>query len=600
MTIAGSMGLNSHSQGLVIARALFMLLFSRSRLIFLRRFLSAPGRELTAAQLRPWFAFAMIYALGCVALALRQAFASEYLLADDVREHVFWMFRFIDPRLFPHDQIADYFQSLAPSGYAGLYWLLTRVGIDPLQASKLLPSFLSVVAVGYFFALAARVFRSPAVATFAAILFCQCLWSNSDLSSATPRAFFYPLFVAFLYYDVRGSRLGILVAVGLEGIFFPPAALLSLGVLGLDLVRWEKPFRLYLVKSARPYVIFAAAFALTLACIWPYLHNVGTFGPLVTYSQARQMPEFGPWGRVPFFFPSFWDYWVRGNAGIHTPPARPPWFLAAFLWPVLRYLPNQFPLLKAMPRGARPMIQMVGAGLALFFTAHLLLFRLYLPNRYTQPTMRVLFTLAAAGVVLALVDAALRWAETRRRLASVAALGLSAILFGLILGFPLLLSNFPIASYVKGTDAELYRFFLRQPLTSRIASLADEANNLPTFCRRSITVGAECAVPFHPAFYLPLRERGLQLARAQYSGDRDVVRECVREQQIDFWLLDRNAFSRDYARGSRLLRQLSMSSPREVLGAVQGVTPILQRPPPGSVVYEDAKFVVLDARRLTL
>src|ERR1044071_5137757 len=115
MTIAGSMGLNSYSQGLVIARALFMLLFSRSRLIFLRRFLSAPGRELTAAQLRPWFAFAMIYALGCVALALRQAFASEYLLADDVREHVFWMFRFIDPRLFPHDQIADYFQSLAPS-----------------------------------------------------------------------------------------------------------------------------------------------------------------------------------------------------------------------------------------------------------------------------------------------------------------------------------------------------------------------------------------------------------------------------------------------------------------------------------------------------
>lgn len=542
----------------------------------------------------------MIYALGCVALALRQAFASEYLLADDVREHVFWMFRFIDPRLFPHDQMADYFQSLAPSGYASLYWLLTRVGIDPLLASKLIPSALSLVAVGYFFALAARVFRSPAVATFAAILFCQCLWSNSDLSSATPRAFFYPLFVAFLYYDMRGSIPGVLIAVGLEGVFFPPAALLSLGVLGLDCLRWEKRFKIVLVKDARTYVVFAAAFVLTLACMWPYLHSVGTFGPLVTYAQARQMPEFGPGGRVPFFFPSLWDYWVGGNAGIHTPPTRPPWFLAAFLWPLLRYFPNRFPLLKTVPRGARPMTQMIGAGLALFFTAHLLLFRLYLPNRYTQPTMRVLFTLAAAGVVLALIDAALRWAETRRRLASAAAIGLSAILLGLILGFPLLISNFPAASYVKGTDPELYRFFARQPLTSRIASLSDEANNLPTFCRRSITAGAECAVPFHPAFYLPLRERGLQLARAQYSADWNVVQECVRDQQIDFWLLDRNAFSRNYARSSRLLRQLSMSVPHEVLGATEGTAPVLQQPPPGSVVYEDAKFVVLDARRLAL
>ena len=57
------------------------------------------------------------------------------------------------------------------------------------------------------------------------------------------------------------------------------------------------------------------------------------------------------------------------------------------------------------------MSQVVGAALLLFATAHLLLFRLYLPNRYTQPTMRVLLALAAGGVMLALVDAALRRVE---------------------------------------------------------------------------------------------------------------------------------------------------------------------------------------------
>lgn len=580
-----------------------MPLFSRSRLTSLGGYLSATEGELTAAELRPWFAFALVYAAGCAALALWQVCASEYILADDVREHVFWMFRFVDPRLFPNDPTADYFQSLAPSGYSTLYWLLARAGIDPLIASKLLPSLLSLIATGYFFALAGRVFRSPAVATLAAILFCQCLWSNSDLASATPRAFFYPLFVAFLYYDIRGSMLGVLTTVGLEALFFPPVALLSLGVLALNCLRWEKRFRLALVKSGRPYIVFTAAFGLTLTCLWPYLHSVGAFGPLVTYAQARQMPEFGPDGRVPFFFQSLWGYWVGGNGGIHTPPTRPPWFLAAFLWPVLRLFPNQFPLLNAVPRGARPMAQMAGAGLLLFLAAHLFLFRLYLPNRYTHPTMRVLLTLAAGGVLLALVDAALRWAETRseqrRSFSKVAAVGLSSILLGLVLGVPLLVPKFPTASYVKGAHADLYRFFVRQPLTTRIASLSDEANNLPTFCRRTLIVGAECAVPFHPAYYLPLRDRGLQLARAQYSADPSVVQQCVRDQKIDFWLLDRSAFSPTYAQGSRLLRQLSMSVPHEVLGSVKGVTPVLQHPPQGSVAFENAKFLVIDAHRLT-
>ncbi len=241
----------------------------------------------------------MLYAAGCAFLALRQAFASEYTLADDVREHVFWMFRYVDPGLFPHDPMADYFQSLAPGGFAALYWLLARAGIDPLLASKLIPSVLSLIAVGYFFGLAWRFFHSRAAATLTAILFAQCLWLNSDLSSATPRAFFYPLFAAFLYYHVRASALGVLVAIGLEATFFPPAALLSLGVLAWSCLRWERGPRF--VRGRQAYLVAAAAFGLTLLCLWPYLHSAGAFGPLVTFAEAQRMPEFGPEGRVPGF-----------------------------------------------------------------------------------------------------------------------------------------------------------------------------------------------------------------------------------------------------------------------------------------------------------
>src|SRR4030095_5323885 len=113
---------------------------SPSLLARVRHSLRSEVNEPTEREMWPWFTFAMLYALGCALLALHQAVGSEYMLADYVREHVFWMFRYVDPRLFPQDPIADYFQSLAPPGYASLYWLLAQLGIDPLLASKLLPS----------------------------------------------------------------------------------------------------------------------------------------------------------------------------------------------------------------------------------------------------------------------------------------------------------------------------------------------------------------------------------------------------------------------------------------------------------------------------
>ena len=204
-------------------------------------------------------------------------------------------------------------------------------------------------------------------------------------------------------------------------------------------------------------------------------------------------------------------------------------------------------------------------------------------------------------MLLALIDAALLWAGNRPNdngnIRGMAALG-SALLLGVILSYPLLLPIFPTSGYIKGADPALYQFFLKQPTTIRIASLSDEVDNLPTFCHRSIIIGAECAVPFHPAYYLPLRDRGLQIARAQYSAEPAVVYQCARDQQIDFWLLDRKAFSRKYWHKSRLLRQLRLSAPGEDLGVVSGPTPVLQQPPIAAIAYQDAHYIVLGMHRL--
>jgi len=138
-------------------------------------------------------------------LALLQAFSGPYVVQDDARQHVFWMQRFMDPELFPHDLIADYFQSVAPAGYSAFYWLMAQVGLDPLFVAKLLPTVLGLVATAYCFGVSLRIFPVPAAACLSTMLLNQTLWMTTALVSGTPRAFLYVGFLAFLYYLVRRS-----------------------------------------------------------------------------------------------------------------------------------------------------------------------------------------------------------------------------------------------------------------------------------------------------------------------------------------------------------------------------------------------------------
>ena len=568
----------------------------------LHRLLSPSVDEPTGREMRAWFGFAMLYAVGCALLALRQAFASKYMFADDAREHVFWMSRYLDPGLFPQDPSADYFQSLAPSGYASLYWLLAQAGIDPLLASKLIPSALSLIAGRLFLRTRLSLLPLPGRGHADRDALFQGLWLNSDLSSATPRAFFYPLFVAFLYYQVRGSILGVLVAIGLEALFFPPAVLLSLGVLALGQFALGHGLGLRVFEN-RAFTCFSLQrlaslfFACCPTCImWtPLAHSSLTkrhvgCRSLVRrdgcLSSSRRGGAIGcvEMGESTTFQRVHHGFWLRFS-GLCCAVSR-----------------IDFPSSKRS-REARGLSRRSSEPLSRsLLVAHLLLFRLYLPNRYTQPTTRVVLMLLAGGVILALIDAALRWAERlfdqHSAAAGVSALGFSVLLLGVIAGYPLLLPMFPTGGYMKGSDLGLYDFFTRQPPTIHIASLSDEAANLPILCRRSIIISAECAVPFHPAYYLPLRDRGLQIARVQYSADPAVLQQCLRDQQVDFWVLDRNAFSPKYWRKSRLLRQLRLSVSDQSMGKAKGAMPLLQRPPPESIAYQDAHFVVLDARRL--
>src|SRR5215510_1518254 len=259
-----------------------------------------------------WFCASLAFSVAFASRALQQAFSSQYVLQDDARQHIFWMARFLDPGLFPHDVIADYFQSIAPAGYTMLYRAAASVGIDPYVFSKLLPMGLGLVTTALCFAVSMRIIRVPAAGFAGSLLLNQSLWMRNGLVSATPRAFISPLFLAFMYFLLRRSIVLCLVSIALMALFFPSIMFIALGVLALGLFRWEKRLP-HLSREPRDYLFLAASLAVAILVLMPYALRTSAFGPVVSAGEGRSMPEFLPGGRMVVFRQGFWSYWITGS-----------------------------------------------------------------------------------------------------------------------------------------------------------------------------------------------------------------------------------------------------------------------------------------------
>ncbi|MGF1538437.1 MAG: hypothetical protein ACFB4J_18400 [Elainellaceae cyanobacterium] len=498
---------------------------------------------------------------------VQQAFSAADVVQDDARQHVFWMQRFLDPALFPGDLIADYFQSVAPPGYTGVYWLAAQAGVPPLLLHKLLPLPLMLLTAGLCFTLTLRLFPSPAAAAIATLLLAQGLGLTDAIVSATPKAFVYPLLVGLLYALARGWRWGTVVVIVLQGLFYPQLVFISVVLLLLRLVDWRR---------CRPaershYITAIWGIGAAVLVLLPYALQSHGYGPTLTLTEARSLPELSlPGSRAQFFTGDAATYWLEGRSGLR---------LATALTPVTNGLGLLLPFL--VWRSRSPLLQksqsfilltqMVVASLVMFAAAHLLLFRLHLPSRYTQHSLRVVFSVAAAIAIVVLVDSGWRWARLKwQRGLMVAVTGL---LGAIVLLYPLWTDG-PTTAYQVGQTPALYDFFRQQPADTLVASLSPEANNLPSFTGRSILVGSEYAIPYHTGYYTQIRERAQDLIEAQYSPELAVVQRFIEKYGVTHWLLNQNAFGPRYRVNNPLMQQFPAATRR---AAAAERTPVLQQ-----------------------
>lgn len=531
-----------------------------------------PGQPLRTSRIAMlWLGLSLAFAAYYGLLGLHNAFRPGYVVQDDARSYVFWMQRWLDPALFPGDLIADYFQSIAPPGYAALYHFMAVLGIEPLLFSKLLPIALGIIASFYCFRLCLEIFPVPLAGFIATLLLNQSCWFKDDLASGAPRGFVYPLFLAFLYYLLRSSWCWVCLVNVLQGLIYPPLIFISTALLAWRLPLWETAKQAFDWRRKRPRLkrnhgqqtgYRLLAIGLGVVSLLPYAIASSQFGPVVTGAEARLMPELWEGGRHPFFNTNPWWFWLVGQHSGILPAFLPPLIWLGLLLPFLLRHPARFPLVKQVQPQIAVLSQTIGVSYGLFFAAHALLLKLFFPTRYTQHSLRIVMALAAGIGITVLLDAALRrradlaQASLRqtgssdpqaRSLLKQGGLWTAIGLFSLaLLISPSFFEHFPKTNYRITGDGSLYEFLQEQPPDSLIASLGTQADYIPTFAHRPVLVAREYALPFHRGYYDQIRQRTAALIEAQYSQDLGRSQELIRRYGIRFWLLNRDSFQPDY------------------------------------------------------
>jgi len=603
-----------------------------------------------------WLALSLVFAAGYSVIWLKAAFASKYIMQADAGMYMFWMQRFTDSTLLPNDLNVAYHSSISPIGYTALYQGIAPLGMSPVLLNKLLPIALTLVTTVYCFAFCLQLLPVPAVAFVSTLLFNQHLWLTDDVNSATPRAFVYPFFFAFLYYLGRGAhkntgdatltggndsphpqslslgrgklkrspfslgrRAGdeghpyaatvtnlwiddvlAIVALGLIGLFYPTMMFVAVGVLAVRLVGWSKG-RLRLSQQRRDYLLLAAGVVVAGLVLIPFgLLGQAEFDPLVTVAQARAMPEFqAPFGRISYFNDrdplNFWFDGIHSGLGLSLNPVI---VSVGLLLPVLWFFPRQFPLVKQCRPDLVLLPQMLVASIALFLAAHALLFRLFLPSRYTMHTLRMVVAIAGGLALCMLIDAAVRAYQTRwrGRQARFIGWGIAVLVAMPLVFYPQIFwqKHFTKAGLVTGSVPALYEFFQQQPKDSLIATLSGEADNLPVFAQRSVLVSGKYSIPYHPAYYNQMRQRAIDLIHAQYSPSAADVGAFIQQYGVDFWLLERSAFTPDYLNG-RWLRLFEPANSEARAHLASTTRPVVEQAMQRCSVFETGNLVVLQA-----
>ncbi len=532
-------------------------------------------------------------------VTLVNVFSYKYIVQDDARLHIVWLQRFVDGELFPNDWIADYYMAYASPGFKFIYWLGAQVNLEPMFLAKLMPIPVGLMATIYIFGVSFQIFPVPAGAFLTTLIFNQGMWFKNDVLSATARGFAYPFFAGFLFYLMQGRILPCLLFIGLEALFYPMICLVSVGILIIRLVQLHKG-SLQLSQQKVNYILAVGGLIIVAVILSPAFFRETPFEPQVTAAQMKEMVEFSPNGRSPYFGFGPLLFWTHGRSGVRL-PLLPPVAWLALLLPWLRS--SKTGLIKHLTPKVEILWQILLPSLGLFVLAHIMLLRLYLPSRYTYFSFRFILPIAGGIVLTVLFEKTWRWFDSIRRsgrwlsprqfvIAGLASFFAFAFIFVPLVP-PVLMSN---QHWFVGKRAELYEFIAEQPKDTIVASLSKYADNIPSFSERTVLISRESAIAFHLGYYNEIRKRVVDVMAAQYSPSLEPVQKLIQDYKVNFFLVDKGAYTSTYISENDWFMQFQPVAGDAIATLEQSKKPAVEKLSEQCSALTGEKYILLDAQ----
>ncbi len=568
---------------------------------------------------------ALAACLAAALLALAGVLRRE-VVEGDALVHQYWMARFADPALFTDPLTAALRESERyPDGYEALFRLAAPVA-DPVAFGEVLGIVLMGLA-GFLVFLVVREHTAwrPAAWIAAAVFLAL---DGHRFNGGFPRAFLHVVVLATVLLALRGHVVAAALAAAGGALVYPPAALLAVGVLAVAALRVERGRPRVLRSQAR-----VAALAVLLAGAVLAATQLGAGGTtdVLTAAEARAYPEFGPQGGLHFFVPSTLEYLRQNRSGFDLRATGSALALVAFA------------LLLARPAAARllrpEVLALPVVALAGWAVAQAVLFRLYLPHRYTYPLLAFLaiavgvtllpawrallarthprrwafaallapLPLAAAGLVAfplgplerpslllsapaiaaagaAVAAAAVAAAVLARRPAPVAAAA-GAALTGLVLVGALLAMPGRTPPGQACRERPVVRFIATLPKDAVLAGDPIDLRCLPVSARRAVVISTQLAPSYEAGYFLAARARMFATLRAYYGSSPDALAAVAERYGATHLLVRREALRRELAHPGVRWRPRRLPYGRYVRARLEEGTPATLRLPERCVRY---------------
>lgn len=552
----------------------------------------APAPEARAASLgtvAAWGAALLI----CMLLlpdSVLSYFSSGLVIENDERQHLMPFVGFHQPGVMENDLIRGVMYSHTAAGSRALYWLLTLVFPTPFAAAKAVTAALFLATFYTCWRLGRA--AAPAGGAALAILLVRSPLSSQVLYGGLPRSFAVPLILGFLYHLFIASERGVFAMLLLLALFYPTGMAICAVAYALFLA--VELARRGWTATAPRLARMCLAGLLCLLALLPTLHKPEYAGHVAGTDDPEIRAAFGPGGRVrgvlPFApatralsdasrlafqagAPPF--HWALAKVGRNAHLAI---FLAcAVLAAALLWRSGRRDWLLQLACFA-------GAGVLLYVAARAVAFRLYLPSRMLE------YSLPFALAVLCCLGLSLvpRW-----RWAGHALPALFLLACFLVVG-----DREPpwgVGVVDLRPQRELYEFFRTTPSDSLVAGDPFELDNVACMSARRVYVSWENAQPFYDRYFHEILRRFRAQHQGYFATDPASLAAFLRDQKIDYLLINRVTFRPGGAVHYRLFDPLDADLFRQRNGVPYHRFVLSNDNLPGMVYHSDY-FNVLDAK----